>query len=306
MIQYPFHNAWIKWKMNDQPYQLRKNKTDICTFEVTKTEDPVKTYKEELLNNARMIREYYPGKFDVLYSGGVDSEVVLRVFNELKIKHNTIIVRYNDDYNYKEIECALEFVKSYNIPYKIIDFNLEKFYQNEAYDLFVKSSCIRAGRLPHIKFCADFCDNIPIMGEGDIYWRRTLGSDYTQKSDWKFIMSEASHNCNMYLNSLGRENVCDFFEFTPNVIKSYNQLPIIKMLLNDQIPNKISNWSSKWLIHKEIWPDLKKRVKLIGYEKNNEPGTTPAFITELQTVIENKIGPGSDYWYTLEELNRII
>jgi hypothetical protein len=144
------------------------------------------------------------------------------------------------------------------------------------------------------------------MGEGDIYWRRTLGSDYTQKSDWKFIMSEASHNCNMYLNSLGRENVCDFFEFTPNVIKSYNQLPIIKMLLNDQIPNKISNWSSKWLIHKEIWPDLKKRVKLIGYEKNNEPGTTPAFITELQTVIENKIGPGSDYWYTLEELNRII
>lgn len=305
-MKLPFFNNWLTWNVNAEPYGLRTNKNDIVTFDTTKSNIPVGNYKEELLNNARMIREYYSGKFDVLYSGGVDSEVVLRIFKELRIEHNTIIVRYKNDYNYREIQCALEFVKSHNIPHKVIDFDLEKFYKDEAYDLFVKSSCIRAARLPHIKFCADFCDNIPIMGEADVYWRRSLGADYTQKSDWKFIVSESAHNCNMYLNSLQRENACDFFEFTPNVIKSYNQLPIIKMLLADQISNKVSNWSSKWLIHQEIWPDLIKRVKLIGYEKNNIPGTVPTFIAELQTVMENSIGSGNDYWYTQEELNHII
>jgi hypothetical protein len=305
-MKLPFFNNWLSWNINGVPYQLRKNKNDICTFSTIKADLPVDSYKEELLNNAKLMREYYSGKFDVLYSGGIDSEVILRVFKELGIEHNTIIVRYKDGYNYREIEHALECVKSLGIPYKIIDFDLQKFYEDEAYDLCIKSSCIRVGRVNHIKFCVDFCDNIPVMGEGDIYWFRTNQTDYTEPTEWKFLVSEASHNCNMYLTSLGRENVCDFYEFTPNLIKAYNNQPIMKQLLNDEKKGKVSNWSSKWAMHKELWPDLKERVKLTGLEKDGPAGTMPEFVRTLQDTIEKEIGPGNDYWYTPEELKNII
>lgn len=302
----PFFNTWVRWNINGVPYQYRKSKQDVCTFTFNKTNNTVNSYKQELINNAKLIREYYSDPFDVLYSGGIDSEIILLVFKELGIKHNTIIVRYKNDYNYREIGHALNTVNALNIPYKIIDFDLEKFYENEAYDLCKRSSCIRVGRVVHIKFCIDFCDNIPVMGEGDIYWSRINGTDYSKSSQWKFLVSEASHNCSMYMTKLGRENVCDFYEFTPNLIKAYNQQPIMQNLLNDKIPGKISNWSSKWLMHQVVYPNLTQRVKLTGFEKNNEPGYMPLFIKNLQVIIENELGPGNDYWYTVEELDQII
>lgn len=305
-MKLPFHNGWVQWKMNDLLYGARKTKDDVCTFNFKKTNDNVASYYDELLNNARMMRDYYSDPFDVLYSGGIDSEVIIRAFKDLGIKHNTIIVRYNDGYNKREIDCALELVKGMNIPYKIIDFDIKKFFENDAYDWCIKSSCLRVGRVNHVKFCVDFCDNIPVMGEGDVYWHRSLESDYSKKSDWKFVVGEANHTCNMFLTSIGKENVCDFYEFTPNLIKAYNNLPIIKRLLDDRIPGKHSNWSSKWLIHKEIWPDMKQRVKLTGLEKDAAAGTMPDFVSELQETILKELGQGNDYWYTKEELDRLI
>lgn len=303
----PFYNQWLKWQMNGIDYGFRNHKNDVCTFVFAgKTNSRIGTYKEELLNNAMAIKDIYQGPFDILYSGGIDSEIVIRVFKELGIKHNTIVVKYKDDYNYREMKTAESSLLALNIPYKVVDFDLQKFYENEAYDLCIKSSCIRAGRANHIKFCTDFCDNIPIMGEGDVYWARTHGTDYSISSEWRFIMSESCHNCNMYLTKLGRENVCDFFEFTPNLIYAFNQQSLIKQLLNDKIPGKASNWSSKWNIYHSIYPDLEYRVKLTGLEQYKDPGHMPEFIKNLQEVIENKLGPGNDYWYTIEELNQFI
>lgn len=305
-MKYPFYNSWLKWSFNDNYYSLRKNKNDICQFQINKSNLKTLNYKQELLRSAALMRDYYTDQFDVLYSGGVDSEIVLRIFKELGIRHNTIIVRYKDGYNQREIDIGLKTLKGLNIPYKIIDFDLKKFYENEAYDLCKKSSCIRVGRITHLKFCLDFCNNIPIMGEGDVYWARKQGTDYSIKGTWQFILSEASHNCNMYLTSIGRENVCDFYEFTPDIIKAYNNEPIIQQLLSDNLKGKISNWSSKWLLHNRIWPDLIKREKLTGLEGNNKAGYMPVFVKELQDSIEKEIGPGNDYWYTKQELDEIF
>lgn len=305
-MKLPFYDNWQKWTVNDVLYSHRKNKSDHWNFSMRRCTEPIGTLKEELFNNASKIRDYYTGPFDVLYSGGIDSEVVLRVFKELGIKHNTIIVKYKNGYNHREITNAIETVKSLNIPYTLIDFDLEKFYETEAYDLSIESSCIRVGRATHIKFCKDFCDNIPVMGEGDVYWRRDLGTDYSKPSAWRFIIAEDSHNCGMFMTKLGRENVCDFFEFTPNIIKAYNNYPLVQQLLNDKISGKTSNWSSKWLIYRDIWPDLVQRVKLTGLEGDKEPGYMPMFVKELQDVIEAKIGPGNTYWCTPDELNKFV
>ena len=299
-------NGWLSWSFNDIPFGLRTSKNDVYKFNINiPTTDSVKSYKEELYNNARLMRDYHVGKFDVLLSGGIDSEIVVRTFKDLMIPHNTYIFRYENNINYKDVISAIDIATSLNIPYKIIDFNLEKFFDTDAYDIFQKSGCIRAGRLPHIKFF-DYLDNIPVMGDAEPYWSRVLQKDYSKKSNWIFPLNEANHNSSMYLHSIGRPNVCDWYEFNPNLIKAFNALPLIQDLINDKIPGKLSCWTSRIPIHTEIWPDIKHKHKLTGYEGDNFTGVYPEYINKMQDYMTDNIGEGNEYWFTYDELNKLF
>jgi len=302
----PTLNGWLSWSYNDVPYSYRKSKDDVYNFHVNMPDNlTVKSYYEEIYDNSRAMRDYFTGQFDVLLSGGIDSEVIVRTFKDLGIKHNTYIFRYEDDLNYREVLSATDICHCLNIPYTIVDLNLRKFFENEAYDLFKNSGCIRAGRLPHLKFF-DYLDNIPVMGEGEGYWWREAGPDYDTKSQWLFPIHESNHNASMYLHKLGRENACDWYEFTPSFIKSFSQLPVVQQLINDEHVGKQSTWSSRVPIHRVLWPDIKDKGKLTGYEQYSSPGICPEFMTELQKVMEEEIGYGTEYWYTPEELSKII
>lgn len=302
----PTLNGWLSWSYNDVPYSRRVSKEDVYKFHITIPNNlVVKSYYEEIYDNARAMRDYFSGQFDVLLSGGIDGEVIVRTFKDLGITHNTYIFRYEDDFNHREVASATDICQCLNIPYKIVDLNLRKFFENEAYDLFKASSCIRAGRLPHLKFF-DYLDNIPVMGEGEGYWWRDAGIDYTNKSIWRFPMNESNHNASMYLHSLGRENICDWYEFTPSFIKSFSEINVIQELINDKHMGRQSSWWTRIPIHRQLWPDIKDKIKLIGYEQHASPGTYPEFMTDFQKVMEQEIGLGQEYWYTMDELAKII
>jgi hypothetical protein len=303
----PTLNGWLSWSYNSIPYGLRNSKEDIYKLHIDLSNVPANTgtYHAELYNNATMMRDYYTGQFDVLLSGGIDSEIVVRTFKDLKIHHNTYIFKFENNINHRDVSSAIEIAEGLNIPYKVIDFNLEKFFEQEAYDIFQKSKCIRAGRLPHLKFL-DYLDNIPIMGEAEPYWYRELGDDYTQKSVWTFPLNESNHNASMYLDSLGRENICDWYEFNPNLIRAFNELPIIQDLINDRTPGKRSSWTSRSIIHKSIWPDITHKHKLTGYEGSNFTGVYPEYLVKMQDFMTSQIGSGTEYWYTYDELTKLF
>jgi hypothetical protein len=303
----PTLNGWMSWSFNDSPYGLRTNNDDIYKLhiDVSKVSTTTGSYKEELYNSAKMMRDSFVGQFDVLLSGGIDSEIVVRTFKDLMIPHNTYIFRYENNINYKDVSSAIEIATSLNIPYKVIDFKLEKFFESEAHDIFQKSGCIRAGRLPHLKFL-DYLDNIPVMGEAEPYWLRVLGGDYGRKSSWIFPLNESNHNASMYLHSLGRDNICDWYEFNPNLIKAFNTLPIIQDLINDRLHGKRSCWTSRTPIHQQIWPDIKHKHKLTGYEGENYTGVYPAYINNMQEYMTSVIGEGNEYWFTYDELTQLF
>ena len=295
----PTLNGWLSWSFDGVEYGQRIDKNSVYNFHVnTRSSAPIKSYYEEIYNNARNMRDYYTGTFDVLLSGGIDSEVIVRTFKDLNIKHNTFIFKYENNYNYRDVDSAVEIAKSLGIDYKIIEFPLQKFYENDAYDLFKKSKCIGSARLTHLKFF-DYLDNIPVMGDAEPYWKRVLGSDYSKKSEWLMPLGESSHN-------LSRENICDWYEFSPNLILSFNNLPIIQDLINDKIYGKTSSWTSRIPIHQTLWPDIKHKHKLVGYEIDKPTGTYPEFIKDLQKIMTDEIGDGNDYWFNLDQINDLL
>jgi hypothetical protein len=303
---YPNSNGWFYWSWNGVKFGKKTSRNSVWDIgnNITEKIQPESYYKE-LYNNASKMKDEHPGTWDMLFSGGIDSEVVVRVFKDLGIKHNTVIFRYENNYNIRDVSSAEEICKSLNIPYTIIDFELQKFYENEAYDLFKKTLVPLNFRLPHIKFM-DYIDNIPVMGEAEPYWKRDYGIDYSKPSTWRFVMGEEGHSCSNYLQNLGRENICDWYEYTPNVIMAFNDLPEIKALLTDEYVGRQSCWFLRLPIHQKLWPDMKEKPKLVGYEQFGPTASSPPWIENLQKIMLDEVGPIKETWLTLDELNSLF
>jgi hypothetical protein len=296
---------WMSYSYDGVEYG-RKH-TDSKEFTVNfnkKISKPLPSYKEALFNNAKIMREMYNEPFDVCLSGGIDSEVVVRTFKELGIKHNTFIFRLENNYNYRDVQSAIELCTQLNVPYHVIDFNIQHFFKNEAYELFQRTFISKAARLPRLKWI-DMLDNIPIFGDGEPYWIRENENDFSTKSEWKLILGEEGYSCSIYGRSNNRTVIGDWYEYTAEPLLSYNYVPIAQKLLNDEIPGKLSCYSSRSEIHKHIWPDIIYKPKLVGYEGiEGNPGTEPRFITEFQQYM-NGVSE-IEYRYTVNELENLL
>jgi hypothetical protein len=294
----PKHDNWFVWKFDGELYGKRNSVDDVFTVEFNIPNTQPQSYYDELYNNARAIRDTFNGPLDILLSGGIDSEVVVRTFKDLGINHNTFIFRFEDNLNKRDVDSAEEISKSLNIPYKIVDINIKKFFENEAWDLYLKTYCPRAARLVHLKFF-DYIDNIPVLGDGEQYWRRELQSDYSQKSEWRLNLGETAKSSSMYLYHQGREAVVDWYEYTPGIMQSYINLPYIRQLFNDEIHGKTGIWSSRTHVHRHLWPDIKDKMKLVGLEGDRTTADYPQFIRDFQSQMNVKT---NEYWFTETEV----
>jgi hypothetical protein len=83
-------------------------------------------------------------------------------------------------------------------------------------------------------------------------------------------------------------------------------LPIVQDLINDKINGKKSSWTSRIPIHRILWPDIKPKHKLVGYEIDKPTGTYPEFVTNLQEIMTSEIGEGNEYWFTQSQINDLL
>ena len=100
-----YKNNWLEWQGEGDNFKFLLKQT------VTQ---PVMNYFDELFENARNIRDITSGPLDLMFSGGIDSEVVLRVYKELNIQN---IQKYEDIL--------------FKIYYKILEKNPEILIDND-------------------------------------------------------------------------------------------------------------------------------------------------------------------------------
>ena len=304
-----YKDNWFAWTFDDGPeYGPKVTPTSEFNIILRNTiTRPVKSYYEELLENGRAIRDTFSGELDLLFSGGIDSEVILRVYLELKIPINVYIFKYENDYNLPEFTQAVKSCEALGVKPRIIDFNLQKFFENEAYEYFNTTYCCGPGWMPHMKM-TEYCDGLPIIGSGETYARRT-SRDLTKKYPWVIELEEKSHHWAIYHKTIGRPAITDWYEYSPEVTIAYLNLPYVQKLLSDEVQGKLTNISSKALIHQEYWPDLVDRKKSIGFEGPNPSKDTPELtpfmidfgVKHILNSIKQKF-----YTYTAEELISLI
>jgi hypothetical protein len=146
----------------------------------------------------------------------------------------------------------------------------------------------------------DYLDGVPIIGSGEPYWKKqTTGS-------WMFELDEGAKAWTVYHTAIGREVISDWYEHSPEIILAHANLPKIADLINNNVPGKLSTYSSKSLIHKDIWPDVDIRPKLVGFEGSLEPGSKPEFMLKFEKEIINDKVKNVTLKYSLDQLTSVL
>jgi hypothetical protein len=269
-----YKDNWMTWYYDGVERGTKTRPDSKYELKFTPTiKQPVKSYKEELLANTRLIRDSFSEPFDLLFSGGVDSEVILRCNHELGIPINVFIFRYENNYNLPDVNHALRICNELDVTPVVIDFNLQKFFENDAYDIWKIGYFSSAGRLPHMKMF-EYLDNIPIMGDGN--------PDWIYNGQWLYEFFEQGHGATCYANTIGRTAIADWYECSPEVLLSHLQTPLMQKLING---GPVDYNQNKYHLHNSIWPNILIRPKLVGYEGFDHCGNPieiPEFMMEFQ------------------------
>jgi Queuosine biosynthesis protein QueC len=302
------YNDWMTYSFDgilNSPKTSRRSFLDLH-FNIPNDIGPM-SYHDALIKNASIMRDSFSEPFDVLLSGGIDSEVMIRTFKDLGITHNTFVFRYEDNLNIRDVNSSIQICEALNIPYKIIDFNLSNFYEQDAKDMFEKTLVPDVASLSRIKWL-DYLDNIPVFGEGEPYWKRELRGDYTKKSNWSLYLTERQFFISLTSHYHHREIIGEWYLYTPYITMNYHSDPMIQNLLDDKTVGKESTLSSRLPLHRTFWPDIKDKSKLTGYEgPTGKPlENPPSFFRDF--YIENQMADLTNvsFTYSVEEVNKIF
>lgn len=263
---YTSENNWYSWSYGSGPKFSRQQSTDKLHTHFDPYYGTVSSFSKELLNAASSTLEHYPNlRPSILFSGGVDSELVLRSYLAIGANPKVYIVRYENDYNIYDVSHAVTVCSILNVDYKIIDFNLKKFYENDAEHVSELAQICRPRALPQCKFI-DLVDGLPILGSSDLTGIRTT-DNYNKKGIWLIRCCEHDIGWSKYIRETNRQAIAEWFKWSPGLVISFTKLDWFKKVTNDEYYGKLGFNSTKIIGYREVYPDLISRSKQTGFEK---------------------------------------
>ncbi len=261
---YTSENNWYKWTYGDLPeFSRQPNNLEFKTI-FSSTTNTVGSFKRELINAAFSSMEHCNGRPTILFSGGLDSEIMLRSFLAVRSNPEVIIVRYENDYNLYDVSHAIVICETMQVKYKIIDFSLKKFYETEALKYAELSQIDRPRALPYCKIL-EMVDGFPIMGASDLTPYRT-DTDYSKKGTWMIRCWEHDIGWSKFLRQINKPGIAEWFKWTPGLVVSYMQTQWFQDLINDKFTGKMGANSTKIYGYREAYPMLINRQKKTGFE----------------------------------------
>lgn len=278
---YTSENNWYSWSYGSGPKFGRQHGNEKLQTHFESTNATLSSFNQELLKAATSTLEHYPDlRPSILFSGGVDSEVVLRTYLQIGANPKVYIIRYENDYNIYDVSYAVTVCSILNVDYTIIDFNLKKFYENDAEKISELAQICRPRALPQCKFF-DLVDGLPILGSSDLTGVRT-NDDYNTKGTWLIRCWEHDIGWSKYLRETNRPGIAEWFKWSPGLVIGFTELEWFKKVTNDEYYGKLGFNSTKIIGYREAYPDLISRKKQTGFEK------TDHLVIEFESFLKKK------------------
>ncbi len=223
---------------------------------------PGLTYYKESLIAAEKIESAKSGKIYIMYSGGVDSEYTVSIFQNAKIDFTPVIIKFNNDYNLHDIQYALDFCKNKNLNPLVIDINFDHFVKSGQLLDISKTIQSSVYHRAATAYAIGQLDGTVICGEGEPYIKKD------KSNTWNVTIYQHDYAIVNYYKMNNIIGTPHFNRYTPEMMRTFLEDPRIKELASNQVPGKLGSDSSKYIIynrHNQF--DLKERPKYHGYEQ---------------------------------------
>jgi hypothetical protein len=253
-------------------------------------------FRNECIETAKLIRKNASDSIYIMFSGGVDSEVVLRSFVEAGIKVSAAILRFKNDLNIHDTSWAVIACEELAVPYRFFELDLLDFWKNEAWEYANSTYCISPQLLPTM-WLVDQIEGFPVMGNGECLLVKQKGHDYQpgispyDNSEWEIWEKEKIAAWYRFFIVRNRNGSPGFFQYTPEVMLSYLLDPFVQRLIKNKIKGKLTTESSKVEIYQQHFPVL-ARPKYTGFERVQKEDA------ELRQLLKSK-------WSFADEIYKI-
>jgi len=229
---------------------------------ISKCSRAVGTYQEELINNAIFLKENTKKDIYVFYSGGLDSEYIIKIFLSQKIKITPIIVSLEPNYNSFDISYAIDFCKYNDLKPIIINFDFDNFVTSGEFLEVARSANCIVYQYPVFLKLSKTLDGTIIFGSDQPHLCKDDNSD-----TWYFDEREriVSVWYNWYKNQ-NLDGTPSFLNYNPETLLSFLYEPRIKDLVSNKIKGRKGTSSSKLMIYDRHFKDMRSRSKYDGFE----------------------------------------
>ena len=262
------YNNHLKYWIGDRLYGTREYADEPYRVEVGQIDkDYFKTsnWLNEQYRTAELIHKDYGNDFVVMFSGGTDSEIVLRAFKHIGVIPRCVFIKFKNDYNANDLDLAIQICQELEIKLEIIEFDVIDFYKSgQALDFSAEIQCRQIAYLTvyhHIKQLG-----LPAVMGGEMLMRRQV---YRNKEcDWYYTFRE-NEDASAIRFSL-KYNVPlvnEWFSYTPEMMAYHLLHPKVNSLFNEKYNYKLGSVSTKNDILYGYMPELRKKTKTHGYEK---------------------------------------
>jgi hypothetical protein len=232
----------------------------------------VKTYFEETLEAVEYVYANKTGRFQVLYSGGLDSQYVCEVLLRLGMDFEPIIIELTGtkikSYNGYDTKFAYEFCEAKNLKPTVYELDIEKFVESGLNIEIAESVTCCSFALPATMHIASKLDGFTLMGNDPPYMRFEKGQV------WMLEELEYIHSLQRYYRKYNLNGCPYLLSYTPEMMLSFLLDPSIVKLGTGQLPGKTGSNSTKSEVFNRgsnfNLPSYdfvtKTRVKQTGYE----------------------------------------
>lgn len=298
------HNNHFKFGYDGIPFNFRESIKNQWWVSYGKCKTPPLTFHSECINTAKIIHQKSKGKSTLLFSGGVDSEVVLQSFILAKLPIKAAILRFKNELNIHDISYAIIACEKLGVPYYFFDLDILKFWESNLFKYANPTYC-SSPQLLSTMWLIDQINEFPVLGSGECLLVKDIPKDYVPgvseygHSEWKLYEKEKIASWYRHFMVRNRDGCPGFFQYTPELILSYILDPFVKKLTGNEITGKLCTASSKLKIYQQHF-DLIDRPKFTGFEKiqnydsyyrnillNAFPDANQVAMTPLSTLKEN-------------------
>lgn len=226
--------------------------------------NPVLSFKEEVLKTVKCIIDKVDKPIWVCYSGGIDSEVIVRSFMELNHPIHILIIEYSEDMNKHDIVNAINFCEENNLKYKKITMDMKQFLvdlrnSEHPYRKYNNSATYRYMQIKMIEEISKR-GGYPIIGSGEQKYETDSKNNLIIKLGTD-IFTPARYCIDNKINACPY-----FFWYRPELIHSFCIEPEVQMMYSENIKINSRAHNVKEMVYHKYWPNMKKRTKYHGYE----------------------------------------